>query len=40
MPVKTSITGEIHPRNYPQNPFVDSTSRLIHFLGVFVVGKG
>ena len=33
-------TGEIHPGNSPQSPVVDSTSRLIHFSGVFVVGKG
>ena len=40
MPIETSITGEIHPGNSPQSLVVDSTSRLIHFSGVFVVLKG
>ena len=40
MPVKTSITGEIHSGIYPQRPVLHNTSRLIHFMCVFVVRKG
>ena len=40
MTVKTSITGEICPGNFPQSPFVGGTSRLVHFLGEFVIRKG
>ena len=40
MPIKTLITVAVHPENDPQSPLMRSTSRLIHFLGVFVVGKG
>ncbi len=38
--IKTLITGEIYISNYPHSLVVDSTSRLIHFLCVFVIRKG
>ncbi len=40
MPIKTLITGEIHPGNYPQRPAKDCTLRLIHLPDVFVIRKG
>jgi hypothetical protein len=40
MPIKTLIIIKNHPGNNPKSPVLERTSRLIHFLGVFVVHKG
>ncbi len=35
-----ALMGKITQGNYPQSSVVDSTLRLIHFPGVFVIGEG